>query len=643
MKNTVYPLSAIVGQTAAKRALLIALVNPRAGGLLLSGAQGTAKTLLVRAAGALPQVGKLTQLPLGATDDMVFGGTDIERLLADGVRTAQPGILRRAAGGLLLLDEANLLPRPFLHAALAAAAEDSSVILVGTMNPAEGTLPAAVLDGFGMFVSLSGADDAAERRAVVRRACAYSRAPESFAADYCAAEKELGASIAAARERLADVAVSSAMRTLAAEFVVRARCAGNRAELFLTETARAIAALAGRAYLLPSDMEEAALYVLPHRMSAPPEMPAPPQSAEENEGDGADGDTQDADDTAQEEQGQDASQGDHPEVGDAAGDDSRADESPSEERTEESADEDGGDLGDAEPPQNPVGGGTDAIFDALAQMTMPLLDFTRERRAVGAGSGKRLTAASTAGGSMVRDAAAREREHDIALAATLRAAAPYQRLRRSAADGRRIVIARSDLRRAVRERKRGANILFVVDASGSMAARARMRAVKGAMLALLREAYVRRDRVGLVAFRRDRAETLLPLTRSVELAQRLLRELPTGGRTPLAAGLSEALLHLAGAARRGELAETLLVLLTDGRATAAPEGEDPAQAALTAAETIGNTDVRALVLDTEQDFVRLHLAAQVAAKMHAPCYTLEELSVQRILHLVKGVTRDFGA
>ena len=643
MKNTVYPLSAIVGQTAAKRALLIALVNPRAGGLLLSGAQGTAKTLLVRAAGALPQVGKLTQLPLGATDDMVFGGTDIERLLADGVRTAQPGILRRAAGGLLLLDEANLLPRPFLHAALAAAAEDSSVILVGTMNPAEGTLPAAVLDGFGMFVSLSGADDAVERRAVVRRACAYSRAPESFAADYCAAEEELGASIAAARERLADVAVSSAMRTLAAEFVVRARCAGNRAELFLTETARAIAALAGRAYLLPSDMEEAALYVLPHRMSAPPEMPAPPQSAEENEGDGADGDTQDADDTAQEEQGQDASQGDHPEVGDAAGDDSRADESPTEERTEESADEDGGDLGDAEPPQNPVGGGTDAIFDALAQMTMPLLDFTRERRAVGAGSGKRLTAASTAGGRMVRDAAAREREHDIALAATLRAAAPYQRLRRSAADGRRIVIARSDLRRAVRERKRGANILFVVDASGSMAARARMRAVKGAMLALLREAYVRRDRVGLVAFRRDRAETLLPLTRSVELAQRLLRELPTGGRTPLAAGLSEALLHLAGAARRGELAETLLVLLTDGRATAAPEGEDPVQAALTAAETIGNTGVRALVLDTEQDLVRLHLAAQIAARMHAPCYTIEELSVQRILHLVKGVTRDFGA
>ncbi|MFC2342213.1 MAG: AAA family ATPase, partial [Selenomonas artemidis] len=139
MKNTVYPLSAIVGQTAAKRALLIALVNPRAGGLLLSGAQGTAKTLLARAAGALPQVGKLTQLPLGATDDMVFGGADIERLLADGVRTAQPGILRRAAGGLLLLDEANLLPRPFLHAALAAAAEDASVILVGTMNPAEGT------------------------------------------------------------------------------------------------------------------------------------------------------------------------------------------------------------------------------------------------------------------------------------------------------------------------------------------------------------------------------------------------------------------------------------------------------------------------------------------------------------------------
>lgn len=630
MRYVHYPLSAVVGQAAAKRALLLALVNPRAGGLLLSGVQGTAKTLLARAAGALPQVGRLTQLPLGATDDMVFGGADIERLLADGVRAAQPGILRRAAGGMLLLDEANLLPRPFLHAALAAAAQDASLVLVGTMNPAEGTLPAAVLDGFGMFVSLSGADDAAERRAIVRRACAYSRAPEAFAADYRAADEELGASVAAARERLADVAVSSAMRTLAAEFVVRARCAGNRAELFLTEAARAVAALAGRSYLLPADMEEAALYVLPHRMSAPP------PSVEESEGDGG----QDADDTPQEEQGQDAPQDAGPDAGDAAGEDSHADESPTEEHAEESTDE-GGDADDtASPP--PAGAGMDTVFDALAQMAMPLLDFAAERRAAGTGSGKRLTAASTSGGRMVRDAAARERERDIALAATLRAAAPYQRLRRRAADRRRIVIARSDLRHAVRERRRGANILFVVDASGSMAARARMRAVKGAMLALLREAYVRRDRVGLVAFRRDRAETLLPLTRSVELAQRLLRELPTGGRTPLAAGLSEALAHLAGAARRGELAETLLVVLTDGRATAAPEGEDPARAALAAAEAIGNAGVRALVLDTEQDFVRLHLAAQVAAKMHAPCYTLEELSAERILHIV-GVTRDFGA
>ncbi|EKU72152.1 VWA domain-containing protein [Selenomonas sp. F0473] len=636
MKHIVYPMSAIVGQEAAKRALLLALVNPRAGGLLLSGAQGTAKTLLARAAGALPQVGRLTQLPLGATDDMVFGGADIERLLVDGVRAAQAGILQRAAGGMLLLDEANLLPRPFLHAALAAAAQDASLVLVGTMNPAEGTLPAAVLDGFGMFVSLSGADDAAERRAIVRRACAYSRAPEAFAADYRAADEELGASVAAARERLADVVVSSAMRTLAAEFVVRARCAGNRAELFLTEAARAAAALAGRSYLLPADMEEAALYVLPHRMSAPPEMPAPPPTAEESEGDGG----QDADDTPQEEQGQDAPQGDSPDAGDTAEEDSHADESPTEEPAEESADE-GGDADDTAPPP-PAGAGMDTVFDALARMTMPLLDFAAELRAAGTGSGKRLTAASAAGGRMVRDAAARERERDIALAATLRAAAPYQRLRRRAADRRRIVIARSDLRRAVRERRRGANILFVVDASGSMAARARMRAVKGAMLALLREAYVRRDRVGLVAFRRDRAETLLPLTRSVELAQRLLRELPTGGRTPLAAGLSEALAHLAGAARRGELAETLLVVLTDGRATAAPEGEDPAQAALAAAEAVGRTGVRALVLDTEQDFVRLHLAAQVAAKMHAPCYTLEELSAERILHIV-GVTRDFGA
>ena len=270
MKDIVYPMSAIVGQEAAKRALLLALVNPRAGGLLLSGAQGTAKTLLVRAAGALPQVGKLTQLPLGATDDMVFGGTDIERLLADGVRTAQPGILRRAAGGLLLLDEANLLPRPFLHAALAAAEEDASVVLVGTMNPEEGDIRPQLLDRFALSVTVAGEREAETRVEVIRRRIAYERDPDAFAEMYAAEQKHLRTQILEARARVPGVTVPDAVLDYAAQISLTLGVDGHRADITLIKAGIAHAALAGRSAVTAEDLQRVSRLVLAHRMRRRP-------------------------------------------------------------------------------------------------------------------------------------------------------------------------------------------------------------------------------------------------------------------------------------------------------------------------------------------------------------------------------------
>ncbi|MFC2607992.1 MAG: VWA domain-containing protein, partial [Selenomonas sp.] len=224
----------------------------------------------------------------------------------------------------------------------------------------------------------------------------------------------------------------------------------------------------------------------------------------------------------------------------------------------------------------------------------------------------------------------RGRRIDLAFAATLRAAAPYQRQRHGE---QAVVIRGEDLRVWIRARRAAANILFLVDASGSMGAKERMKMVKGAVLALLREAYQKRDRVGLIAFRRTSAETLLPMTRSVELAEKELRSLPTGGKTPLAEGLAAALKMMDELARK-EGAETVLVLVTDGRTNVSAAGKAKEEA-LRAAEEIARRDAHCIVLDTEKNFPKVGLAPEIAQRMNAGYATLERLCAEGVLEVVR--------
>lgn len=647
-----YPFTAVVGQGQAKKALLLALVNPRTGGLLISGKRGTAKSVLVRAAAPFTPTGSLVELPLGATDDMVFGSLDVDAALRDGERRLRHGLLHRAAHTLIYMDEVNLLREEVLKSVLESASsgmfslerdgisavEEVSCIPVGTMDPAEGVLSSALLDSFGLFAAMDDVAEAAQRIEIARRVLAFERAPEAFCRMYAQQEAELQQKAARAREMLPAVEVSHAILHLAAQYAARALCVGNRAEIYLVEAARALAALAGRIYVMPQDIEEAALFVLAHRMSRKKEQreersrqqKEPQEQLQEQQAEPREESKDEADDAPQEEHPDDAL------TRDAMGGESKEQEADTGEvqEKETQTDEEQASLADGD------SGGEDADETHSIEAVMARLSLLRETVCGRKGkSGRRaiMQLDVPAGRPWRTSLPRRGRRLDLAFAATLRAAAPYQRQRYGE---QAVVIRAEDLRVWIRARRAAANILFLVDASGSMGAKERMKMVKGAVLALLREAYQKRDRVGLIAFRRTSAEMLLPMTRSVELAEKALRSLPTGGKTPLAEGLAAALKMMDELARK-EGAETVFVLVTDGRTNVSAAGKAKEEA-LRTAEEIARRDAHCIVLDTEKSFPKVGLAPEIAQRMNAGYATLERLCAEGVLEVVRRF-RDMQA
>ena len=642
--ETTYPFTAIVGQEQAKKALLIALVNQKAGGLLIGGAKGTAKSVLARSALELADGRRLLTLPLNVTEDMLFGSIDIEYAVSRGEKRFSPGILARATDNILYIDEANLLRQELLTAVLDANSAGVNNVerdgisyshavrttIIATMNPEEGTLPAHILDRFGMYVDVQPLVDIEQRAEVIRRALAYSKDIPAFRAQYAVETQLLAEKVSAARLLLPQVEASDAMLMYAAELCAQGYCSGHRAELYLLEAARALAALAGRSYVLPKDIEEAAQFVLPHRMRKPPE----PQSEEQEEEQQNEEENDEQDDDESDDDMEDDAENDElppPPLNNGEADNRSADEA-----TDDDSDSDNNEEQEEQSNSNLAPEEQIADIDKSFRLPKMLLDMGKDR-AVRRGSGKRsVTKTDLKQGRYVRAELPKAKVSDLAFDATIRAAAPYQRLRED--NGCALNIKEEDLRQKVREKRIGNTFLFAVDASGSMGARERMRAVKGAIFYMLQEAYQKRDRVGMIAFRRDKADVLLPITRSVDLAQKRLAEMPTGGKTPLADGLALALQTLALQNKRDSELEPILILVTDGRANAVHEGEkDPVAAAVSMAEKIAKAKITSVVIDTESDFIKLGIAKKIAAAMQANYYTLKRLSKENIIHIIRNL------
>ncbi|WP_405936161.1 putative cobaltochelatase [Streptomyces sp. NBC_00726] len=662
--STPYPFTAIVGQDDLRLGLLLNAVSPAVGGVLVRGEKGTAKSTAVRALAALmPEVAvvpgcrfscdpaapdpacpdgphedasgvsraaRTVELPVGASEDRLVGALDIERALSEGVKAFEPGLLADAHRGILYVDEVNLLHDHLVDLLLDAAAMGASYVeregvsvrhaarflLVGTMNPEEGELRPQLLDRFGLTVEVAASRETDQRVEVVRRRLAYEDDPAGFAARWAAEEAELRDRITAARALLPEVVLGDrALRQIAAT------CAafevdGMRADIVMARTATALAAWAGRTDVQADDVRQAALLALPHRRRRNP-FDAP----------GLDEDK--LDDTLERNGG-----GDNEPEPDGPGD---------------GGGDGGGGGGGGLPPQGdapdtppapaegpddtpgapvPGQGGEQQPVRAGEPFRTKMLSVP----GLGEGAAGRRSRARTEHG---RTTGARRPEGALTklhLAATVLAAAPHQRAR--GRSGRGLVVRRDDLRQATREGREGNLVLFVVDASGSMAARQRMGAVKGAVLSLLMDAYQRRDKVGLVTFRGRDAELALPPTSSVDAAAARLESLPTGGRTPVAAGLLKAHDVLRVERLRDPSRRALLVVVTDGRATGGP---DPVALAARAARLHAAEGIASVVVDCETGPVRLGLAAGLAAGLGGTAVTLDELRAESIAGLVKDV------
>jgi magnesium chelatase subunit D len=657
--TTPFPFTAVVGQDDLRLALLLNAVSPAVGGVLVRGEKGTAKSTAVRALSALmphldvvsgcrfscdpaapdpacpdgphepgafeTRPARMVELPVGASEDRLVGALDIERALAEGVKAFEPGLLADAHRGILYVDEVNLLHDHLVDLLLDAAAMGASYVeregvsvrhaarflLVGTMNPEEGELRPQLLDRFGLTVEVAASREPDQRVEVVRRRLAYDDDPARFAARWADEEASVRRRIVAARELLPSVRLGDgALRQIAAT------CAafevdGMRADIVMARTATALAAWDGRTEVLAEDVRQAALLALPHRRRRNP-FDAP----------GLDEDK--LDETLEEFAG--------PED-----DDPGPDGGP------------GGGGGQPAPDEGPQGGDTGARPEA-GEDGAPQASGAGEQSAVRAAEPFRTKVLSVPGigeGAAGRRSRART-EHGrttgarrprgaltkLHLAATVQASAPHQRAR--GRSGRGLVVRRDDLRQATREGREGNLVLFVVDASGSMAARQRMSAVKGAVLSLLLDAYQRRDKVGLVTFRGSTGDVALPPTSSVDAAAARLESLPTGGRTPLAAGLLKAHDVLRVERLRDPARRALVVLVTDGRATGGPE---PVVLAGRAARLFAAEGVASVVVDCESGPVRLGLAGQVAGELGGTAVTLDELRADSIAGLVKDVQR----
>ncbi len=640
MQQTTFPFVAVLGQDNIKNALIWNIINPKIGGVLISGEKGTAKSTLVRGVSALTRDLHVVDLPLNVTEDRLIGNVDFEYAVKHGEKRFEPGLLYEANGNMLYVDEVNLLSDHIVKALLESASSgvniveregvsfrhDADFILVGSMNPEEGGLRPQFLDRFGLYVEVKGERDLRKRTEIIRRRVAYEKEPSAFLEKWREEGEKRAFAIEQAREFLEKVVVTDNAMQLAAAMVREGNCEGHRGELVIIETARAIAAYGGRRVLNIDDIKEAATYALPHRTreEEPSQRQDPPQDDEEAEtpenqennmdsGEQEDAPPQDQNSDAPEQQEQQEQRPGPEETNDP--------------QTDASEDR-------PEPPQGERDEEPETVFEPGESFFISKWLADHRGEPVKKGSGKRsLVITSSTQGKYVRYAFPKGNDfRDIALDATLRAAAPYQ-CRRSKGQTA-VAIRQADIRVKVRERRTGNTIIFVVDASGSMGANKQMVAVKGAILSLLNDAYQKRDKVSLIAFRKESAELLLGITRSVDLAEKKLAVLPTGGVTPLAAGIEMAHAYVKAAKIRDKDMLPVIVLVTDGRATYSEKSKDAFGDALRAAARVGAEKIKTVVIDTDQNFIRLQLAEKLAEVMDADRYEIEDLQAQSVLTAV---------
>ena len=601
--------SGFVGQEKAKLALVLNAIDTRCGGVLFVGERGGGKSTLARLLPRLLSSGTpFVELPLNSTEEAILGGIDMEEAIRTGKRRYQPGILSRAHGGFVYIDDVNLLANEILALLMHAQSRGENLVeregltlaheadfqLLASMNPGEVPLSPHLLDRFGMAVAWGRITEPAERIAVVRAALG------EVGSGVCDARDEaLRECIARARGRLRDVVVPCAVEDYVAGCVAESLAAGHRGDLFLRSAARAFAAYQGKMTVDEQDVDTVAPMVLDHRRR----MPSPPSESQ-------------------------------PEQSPPPPQEQQPDRNPPPESNHAESQSSRAEMNRNTTPKQRESKPREQIFEVGETFEVRRMHFQRDRVKRGASGRKIKTLSRDKRGRYVRSRS-RGSAHDIALDATIRAAAPLQMARGA---GGCLSIHSDDIRYKEREKKIGHLAVFVVDGSGSMGVQRRMIATKGAIQSLLLDSYQKRDKVAMVMFRKDHAEVVLPPTSSVELASRMLRAIPVGGKTPLSAGLLAAYKLIKRTILREPEMRVLLTLITDGRANHSMTEARPADEVQAVNALLGELPfTEFVVVDTENKsgLVRTDSAMEIAEQLGAAYYRIEDLKSEGLASLVR--------
>lgn len=661
--------------TSVQEALKIGLVNNQIYSVVISGGTGVGKSFLVRQCLEKWHI-PYRLIPVYIDSSQLQETIDFEASLQQGQMVMNAGLLDDPHTRCWLLDDGHVLSPEVRHALLVEA-KRRHILLIMTINHEDRTLTDAEWELVDVHVAMERAS-LESRVAVLQQirdeiSCVETVLPltEADASDIVVSLID--------NKRISSIATPDAMMSLAVSYALKAHTVGHGAEYVLLQVMKSLALLEGCSYCKPRHAELAALYVLPHRMKKA-EIPESQPSSDENSSSTSEKDSSQSNDTSdsmdsdvsndceQDDNNRDelypnesnpnesnANDADDTDIDSAEGDDADSSEANGSSNSSESKDQ----LRDNA--TNDMGDICDKLSslclpDTIARIANQLFQWKLESsktvdRQYRKGSGRRLmTKTKDTRGRMIRAYQDEQALEDLALVDTLRAAAPYQRLRaatkmeqeklstqsqqlkQQGGKGLSLVIKPQDYRRKAREKRIGAYQLFVVDASGSMAARHRMEATKAAILSLLRDSYVHRDSVGLIAFRKESAEVLLPFTRSVERAERLLASMPTGGKTPLAHGLRMAYTMCDRLLRAHRAERIQIICITDGRATSG-DSEDPVAESKQWARILGTLPVDCIVIDTETGFIKLGLAKELCKLMNGSYYAMDTISADRILRV----------
>ena len=661
--------------TSVQEALKIGLVNNQIYSVVISGGTGVGKSFLVRQCLEKWHI-PYRLIPVYIDSSQLQETIDFEASLQQGQMVMNAGLLDDPHTRCWLLDDGHVLSPEVRHALLVEA-KRRHILLIMTINHEDRTLTDAEWELVDVHVAMERAS-LESRVAVLQQirdkiSCVETVLPltEADASDIVVSLID--------NKRISSIATPDAMMSLAVSYALKAHTVGHGAEYVLLQVMKSLALLEGCSYCKPRHAELAALYVLPHRMKKA-EIPESQPSSDENSSSTSEKDSSQSNDTSdsmdsdvsndceQDDNNRDelypnesnpnesnANDADDTDIDSAEGDDADSSEANGSSNSSESKDQ----LRDNA--TNDMGDICDKLSslclpDTVARIANQLFQWKLESsktvdRQYRKGSGRRLmTKTKDTRGRMIRAYQDEQALEDLALVDTLRAAAPYQRLRaatkmeqeklstqsqqlkQQGGKGLSLVIKPQDYRRKAREKRIGAYQLFVVDASGSMAARHRMEATKAAILSLLRDSYVHRDSVGLIAFRKESAEVLLPFTRSVERAERLLASMPTGGKTPLAHGLRMAYTMCDRLLRAHRAERIQIICITDGRATSG-DSEDPVAESKQWARILGTLPVDCIVIDTETGFIKLGLAKELCKLMNGSYYAMDTISADRILRV----------